>query len=196
MAFRLSFTMLGQWLPRPGRATWLLGVLILLCLPPAVLAQSSLEQRVKAAFLFNFIKFVEWPPGSFGQTQAPVDICLFGEDRFGSDIDRIVAGKMTHGHPLNIRRIGRADQLFGCKLIYFASTRDQMASALQSLGDQSVLTVSDDPRFLQMGGMIRFLIVDNKVRFEINLSASEQAGLKISSKLLSVAQVVHQGNGG
>ncbi len=169
--------------------------IVLLFSSQTLLAETSLEYRVKAAFLYNFTKFVEWPPESYASPDAPLEICVFGSDPFGLTLDDTVRGKSANSHLLSIRRINRQSEMPGCKVIYFGDSEDsRLRSHISELEGLPILTVSDAPDFLELGGMIRFLIIDGKVRFNVNHRLTNMARLTVSSKLLSVANRVVNGS--
>jgi hypothetical protein len=149
-------------------------------------AQPS-EYQVKAAFLLNFTKFVEWPPTAFAEPDAPFTICILGDDPFGSVLDQIVEGEKVNDRKLVVQRIhGRAT--IGCQVL-FVSNSERVPSILTTVG-RGVLTVGDGEDFVREGGMIGFVLERRRVRFDINQSAAANASLKLSSKLLSVARTV------
>jgi hypothetical protein len=155
-----------------------------------VQAQASGEYQVKAAFLYNFLKFVDWPAQSFANDSSPFIIGVVGNDTFNSAIDQAVSGKTANGRPIVIKRFASAKTLTYCHILFISpSERDRFRQILETTGS-GVLTVSETDGFAQIGGVVNFTLVDSKVRFEINQSAAERAGLKISAKLLSVARVV------
>lgn len=157
--------------------------------PPA--GAASLEYRVKAAFLLNFAKFVEWPPQAFATGDAPYVICVLGQDPFGSDLDATVAEGVIEGRRLTVKRLADPKDAGSCHILFIAiSERRRLPTILGALGKAPTLTVSDDEDFIRVGGALRFFLADNKVRFEINLPAAEQAHLKLSAKLLSLARVI------
>lgn len=160
-------------------------------------APRPLEYEVKAAFLFNFAKFVEWPPDSFREPAA-LAICVFGEDPFGAVLDRTVAGEKLGDRPLQVRRTDRLSDLRSCQIAFIGdSERERVPEILASLRGANVLTVGESDRFAEQGGMVRFFLEANRVRFEINLDAVERTPLAVSSKLLRVARVVRpEGRGG
>ncbi len=151
------------------------------------------EYQVKAAFLYNFGKFVEWPPGAL-----PADsfaICVLGEDPFGPELDRLIEGKSVHGKKLGAHRLGRAEEAGKCQVLFVsASENGRLAHILASVRGRSVLTVGDTEGFAHRGGIINFRLVENKVRFEINLDAAERAGLTVSSQLLKLAKIIREGS--
>jgi len=167
----------------------LLGLTLLLALPAAVRAQAAApEQDVKAAFLFNFTKFVEWPSAAFSDDGAALQLCVFGDHPVGKSLEA-VAGEEVGGHRLVVRRAEDPGKLAGCHVLFIdpSESGDRTSQVLSSLRGEPVLTVGDNRGFLDRGGIINFVLEGTKVRFEINQDAAERAGLKISSKLLRLA---------
>lgn len=170
-------------------ACWV--VLLMALLGGRAPAEDTSEYRVKAAFLYNFTKFVEWPAGALGEGGSPFVIGILGRDPFGTALDNAVSGKSIDGHPFVVRRYRQIGDLGQCQLLFVSeSERDKVGRIIGKIG-RNTLAVADMDRFLQHGGAINFYIDDSKVRFEINPDAAEASGLKISSKLLSLARVVH-----
>jgi YfiR/HmsC-like len=163
---------------------------------PNVRAQDALpEYQVKAAYLFNFLKFVEYPGESFADPLAPIVIGVVGDDPFGNALPQVVLGKTVQGRDLVIRMYRSGEDLRGAHILFIsASERRRLPMILTSLHGSSVLTVADTEGFLDAGGMIQFLTENGRVRFAINVDATGRAKLKMSSKLLSLAKVVG-GNG-
>jgi hypothetical protein len=160
-------------------------------------AQEPSEYQVKAAFLYNFTKFVDWPQTSGNDTQRPLEICVVGDDPFGGDLDKIVEGESVNERPLVVRRLRRAVDAKTCSIAFVSSSeRGHLRPILDTLRGTSVLSVGDTPGFAQMGGVINFILQDNRVHFEINVDAAQRARLKISSKLLSLAKVVRSKDSG
>jgi len=160
-------------------------------------AQEPSEYQVKAAFLYNFTKFVDWPQTSGNDTQGPLEICVIGDDPFGDDLDKIVKGKSVNERPLVVRRLRGAVDARTCSIAFVSSSeRGHLRPILEALRGTSVLSVGDTPGFAKMGGVINFILQDNRVRFEINVDAAQRARLKISSKLLSLAKVVRSKDSG
>ncbi|HEY5838564.1 MAG TPA: YfiR family protein [Pyrinomonadaceae bacterium] len=169
-----------------------LGCLLSLCflgsLTSTVQAQSS-EYQVKAAFLYNFAKFVDWPGDALGNSNAPLIIGVMGDDPFGGALDQAISGKTINGRSLQVRRLRWGHDLRSCHILFISSSeRKRLPQIIQSLRGASVLTVGDMGQFNQQGGIINFILEANKVRFEINSRGADQARLKISSKLLSLAK--------
>ncbi len=166
------------------------GFLLISVCPVRAGEREAAEYEVKAAFLYNFAKFTEWPAGSFAGDQASLTICVLGDDPFGKAFNPIRA-KTVKNRPVVIREVADADAAGGCHMLFIAASEQPHVDAiLGSLGKRSVLTVSDMKKFVQSGGMISFVMVDDKVRFEINNGAADRAGLKISSQILKLARTV------
>ena len=150
-------------------------------------AQAPSEYQVKAAFLYNFVKFVEWPPNAV-EAREPITLCVLGKDPFGSELARAIEHKSVNGHPIAIRRVADAVAAQSCQVLFVsASESDRVAEIVKALRAWSVLTVSEIEHFSQRGGMIHFVMDGQKVRFHINAKAATDADLKISSKLLQLA---------
>jgi hypothetical protein len=148
------------------------------------------EYDVKAAFLYNFAKFVEWPAESFTTDRMPLTICVLGDNPFGKGFDSI-RSKTINNRAIAIREIDDVEAAGACHLLFISmSEQPHVDAVLGSLGKRSVLTVSDMNMFTQAGGMISFVTAENKIRFEINNRATKRAGVKISSQLLKLARTV------
>jgi hypothetical protein len=152
-------------------------------------AAPDLEYEVKAAFLYNFAKFVEWPPEAFPLSSTPVALCVYGDDPFGGSLDTVVRGETLNGRRLVVRRLRDLPQARECHVL-FLGEKVRGAEVVAALRGVSVLTVAESRDFLDQGGMIRFVVEENRVRFDINLDAAEKNRLKISSKLLRLAREV------
>jgi hypothetical protein len=156
---------------------------------------SPSEYQVKAAYLFNFLKFVEWPAETFADPLAPIVIGIVGDDPFGNALPQVVIGKTVQGRDLVIRKYRAGEDLRGSHILFIsASEKKRLPQLLVSLHGSNALTVADVDGFLEEGGMIQLFSEDNRVRFAINVEATLRAKLKLSSKLLSLARVVG-GNG-
>lgn len=168
---------------------YLLFLGLLSLLSPEVQAQTGNEYQVKAAFLYNFAKFVDWPAEAFAGSSAPLVIGVIGDDPFGGSLDQAINGKTINGRPLVVRRLKWSQDLRSCHIIFISSSeRQRLPQVIHSLRGASVLTVGDMGQFNQQGGIINFILEANKVRFEINSRGADQARLRISSKLLSLAK--------
>jgi hypothetical protein len=152
--------------------------------PGAMIAQDvSLEYRVKAAYLFNFAKFVEWPPAA---RRGALTICVAGRNVFGDALERTVTGESVDGRPLAVRVI--LEPMDGCHILFVP--RGAAAPAyLRASQDAPVLTGGEMPRFIDEGGVANFVLEGTNVRFEISQPAAERVGLRISSRLLRLARL-------
>ena len=155
---------------------------------------SDREYQVKAAFLFNFTQFVEWPPAALPQTGAALVIGILGENPFGKYLYEMISGEAANGHPLEVHQYKAVNEIKTCHILFINLPQAKMKEALTALKGQSILTVSDDNNFIQMGGMIRFVTKQNKIQIQIDLERAKDADLMISSKLLSVAEIVSPDN--
>ena len=173
---------------------WSLAILVLLHFAasgssPAGVSPS--EYQVKAAYLLNFLKFVEWPEDSFADPLAPIVIGVVGDDPFGSSLAEAIIGRTVQDRDLVLRKYHAGEDMHGAHLLFIsASERKQLPQILSSLRGSNVLTVADTEGFLDAGGMIQFLNENEQVRFEINADAVSKSRLKMSSKLLSLAKSV------
>ena len=157
-------------------------------------AQSAhTEYQVKAAYLYNFAKFVEWPPEVMS-SDSSFNICVLGRDPFDSTFQTTIAGESIKGKNVLVKRIPRAQDASGCQILFISSSEEaRLKDILDVLDKMSVLTVSDMPQFTRRGGMIQFVTEANRVRFEVNLTSAERTGLTLSSQLLKVAIGVRRG---
>ncbi|HEV2268828.1 MAG TPA: YfiR family protein [Steroidobacteraceae bacterium] len=153
---------------------------------PALAAPTA--SQVEAVFLFYFSQFVDWPNGAFADERSPIVIGVLGDDPFDGALDQAVAGERVNGRPIIVRRLTNIADAAGCHILYIsASVGAQLPQILSTLKGRDVLTVSDLGNFVQSGGMIRFELIDQRVRLRINAQAAQSAGLKLSSKLLRAA---------
>lgn len=155
-------------------------------------APAGLEYQVKAAFLYNFAKFVEWPAGTFKGAGDSVIFCVLGNDPFGESLDDVVRGESLDGRRLVVHRTRDVSKAADCHVVFIArSERDRQETILGSLYRRGALTVGETDTFLAAGGIIGFVLDQNKVRFDVNIAAAERSGLKLSSRLLRLARTVH-----
>ena len=154
------------------------------------------EYEVKAAFLFNFAKFVDWPAQAFATPNASFTICLDG-DPFGGALDRIIQGENLEGRALTVRRLNSGNDLAGCQIVYVAASQFRHVDEIVSgANNHPILTVGDTDNFIDRGGIIRFIKSGGRIHFQINPDAAGRAGLQLSSKLLRLAEIVRPGAGG
>ena len=167
--------------------------IVALCMIAAIAhAQNRVsEYAVKAAYLFNFGKFVRFSPSDAVNNRHGFDICIVGEDPFGRTLDELTANEQLDGKPVRVVRLKTPAEARGCAIAYIsASEGGRIGTDLDALRGQPVLTVSDAAGFLQRGGMIQFLTLENHVRFAVNLDAVRGAQLGLSSELIRVATTV------
>lgn len=164
------------------------------CSPPVARAEPTPEYLIKAAYLYNFAMFIDWPPDAFPTRNAPFVIGVFGADRFDHALERTVRDKRIDKRPIVIRRLEAPQDLKRCHIVFVSSSDaariGDVAARLEGL---PILVVGETPDFARRGGSIAFVIEDNRVRFEVNLDAARRARLTISAKLLNLATVVRAG---
>lgn len=153
--------------------------------------KSVAANQVKAAFIYNLIQFIEWPATTFANAVSPIEIGIFGKDPFGSLIDEVVEGVRVQGVALKIRRSSKLEDLQSCQVIFISRSEAKfLPRILGDLEKRPILTISDMDQFAWKGGIVGFVIRQNKVRFQINLNAARKSGLKISSKVLRLAEII------
>ena len=172
---------------------WLLalGIALLFLAPGPSSAQTTSEYQVKAAYIYNFAKFVEWPAQDFASPTAPIRLCLLNDQSFESDLNQIVKGKKISGRPITVAPVQNGEQSRSCHILFINSSHNSEAQRIiEVLRNTSVLTVGESPGFVEEGGIINFVLQDDHVHFQVNHRAADQGGLHISSRLLSVATLV------
>jgi hypothetical protein len=151
------------------------------------------EYPVKLAFLYNFTKFVEWPPDSYRDAGAPLLICIVGHDPFSEVLERELRTRNVGGHPVELKTFKPNEKLSACQIVFVPATEKNQADRIvRGLKGSSTLTVGETDGFAVLGGIINLTVEANKVHFEVNRLAAERAGLKISSRLLNIAKIVHE----
>jgi hypothetical protein len=149
------------------------------------------EYRVKAAFLYNFAKFVEWPSGAFQTSNESISICVLGPDPFGRSLEDTLTGRQIEGRKLAVRNISNIKQVANCHILFVSSAGNPHSlPTLREIGTPGILTVGESDTAIAQGAVINFIMEGTRVRFEINLGAADREQLRISSKLLSLARVV------
>jgi hypothetical protein len=148
------------------------------------------EAQVKAGFLYNFAMFVEWPAGL--RADEPLVIAVLGEERFAGALKQI-EGRIVNGRKIAVKFVDQSDDLTDCAILYISAADDRSAAAaLSRVGGAPVLTVGEAGRFTELGGIVRLYTENSKLRFEINVTRSQRAKLRISSKLLGLARIVRE----
>jgi hypothetical protein len=156
-------------------------------------SNSSLERQLKAAYLYKFAGFVEWPEGSFARADSPLVIGVAGADALAEQLEQTVAGHTANGRPLQVRRIRRGDSLAGLHMLFISGQDKGLAQdMLTASRGQPVLTVTDADETFGLGSMINFVIANERLRFEVSLKHALAARLKISARMLSAAYRVQQ----
>jgi hypothetical protein len=150
------------------------------------------EYQIKAAFLPNFVKFIEWPSGTLGPAGSTFVIGIIGDDPFGETLRQAISMQTAGGHPLELRHLRWNDPLDGCRVLFIAASEvTHVSEILAAVAGAGVLTVADFDSFARRGGMIEFMTINHRVRFDVNTAVASAAGLRISSKLLTLAVHVY-----
>jgi hypothetical protein len=160
---------------------------------PTLLSGAALQEyQVKAAFINNIARFVQWPTGTLADPEEPFGLYILGEDRFGSAFDSF-EGKIIHNSSLVVRRIEAWEDIpADCRMLYVGvSEKKEIRRLLERISDRAILTISDEPMFIESGGIIGLVTVNDRVRFTVNLSPALEAGLVISSNLIKLAISIH-----
>jgi hypothetical protein len=159
-------------------------------------SSDSSEYLIKAGFIYNFAKLVEWPTTAFAQPDSPIVIGILGDDPFGATLDRIVADKKINGRSFAVKRLKWSKDLKDlkdCNILFVSSSeKEHIDSVVDTVKWMPILTIGDAPGFARRGGIINFMLEDNKVRFEVNVEAAKHAVLNISSRLLALAKITTQ----
>lgn len=175
----------------PGRRWPLFAGLGLLLLGAGVAnAQTPvpLEYRVKAAYLMNFTRYVEWPADAFESPSSPIRLCVLGSDPFGPALAEAAASRTSHGRPIEVRLVGSAGAARECHAVFITYQEwRRRPDVLLALREHGVLTIGEGAEFAEQGGVLSFVIVGESVRFVVNLAARDRAGLGISSRMLALA---------
>jgi hypothetical protein len=158
---------------------------------PASIPAQNLERSVKAAYLFKFLGYVEFPAA--GENGGPLVVGVLGADDVAAELTRITAGKMVNGRPVAVRSVREGETLAGLQMLFVGAEAAVLPKVLRSAAQNGVLGVTEDENGLQQGAVINFRIVEDRVRFEVSLPAAERSNLKLSSRLLSVAWHVQKG---
>ena len=170
--------------------------LICATLAPASRAQTasssdSSEYLIKAGFTYNFAKLIQWPANVFPQSDSPIVIGVLGVDPFGGTLDATLSGKTVNGRGLVVKHLKWGSELKDCNILFVSSSEtlhmDELFRVIKGL---PILTIGETPNFALRGGIINFILEDEKVHFEVNVEAAKQADISISSRLLTLARIV------
>ncbi|MES2126915.1 MAG: YfiR family protein [Pseudomonadota bacterium] len=169
-------------------------MLAVLAAPAAQAQASSVERQVKAAYLYKFAGFVDWPEGSFARPDSPLLIGVAGSDTLAGDLEQMVGGRSVNGHTITIRRVRRGESLAGLHILFVGGSDRALASDLLAAArGQAVLTVTDSEEGFAQGSMINFVVAEDKLRFEVALRQVNTARLRISARMLAAAHRVQPG---
>ncbi len=177
----------------PGKFALLLFSLVLTGNEQSLKADDtvSTEYQVKAAFLYNFPKFVQWPASAIPKRSSPIIIGVFGANPFGDELDRLVKDRTINEHPIEIKQSRKPDELRSCHLVFVSQGEGKRLPELfAALKGASVLTVGESAKFADLGGIINFVVEAGKLRFEIDGDSASRARLRISAQLLKLAKTV------
>jgi hypothetical protein len=198
---RLAGTRSGLF--RRGALSWLalrltgLLVVVAACAPPvdAQVPATASERSVKAAFVYKFLGYVDWPSDAFAVPDAPLVIGVVAADDLAGDLAEVVRNRSVGTHAIEVRTLRPADPLAGIDVLFVgAAARARLAALARAAAARGILVISESDDALAQGSMINFIVVDGRVRFEVALDSAERAGLKLSSRLLAVAHFVRMGS--
>ncbi|HUP39316.1 MAG TPA: YfiR family protein [Vicinamibacterales bacterium] len=176
---------------RPSTFTRACGLATVVCaIAVPVRAQSALEYNVKAALLLNFARFIEWPDGAFANPGAPVEVCVFAPSPFGDALTNALEGELVSGRTLTAREVRTAADSAGCHLLFVPDGSELRAAALVRHTGPHTVTVGETRRFEEIGGAVSFVVESGRVRFNVNLQPVEHRGIRISARMLKLANRV------
>ncbi len=156
-------------------------------------AQGPTEYQLKAAYIYNFPKFIEWPSSAGTDPRAPIVVGILGRDPFGSEIEAVLSGKTANQRHFVIRRFSNVREVSGCQILFVSSSeKDNLKQVFAAVAGFGVLTVGESDRFAEAGGVIHWGLVDGRVKLTINLPAAERAGLRMNANLLRLADVIRK----
>ncbi|HJV68669.1 YfiR family protein [Ideonella sp.] len=185
----------ARWPAWPG--WYLLAALALLASLAAEQAwaqDTQAEYRIKAAFVCKFGNYIEWPPAAFASPEAPFSIGVWAPAAVADEVAAAAGGLLVHGRPISVRRVGPGDSLEGLHILFVArGPAARLAAALAAVKDRPILTVTESDMPAEAGAVVNFVIVDDKVKFDVSLAAAERSSLKVSARLLGVARQVAGG---
>ena len=162
------------------------------CVSAAYAEEEQPEFVVKTAFIYNFLKFTQWPNGTFAKPDSPTVVCTIGTDPYGGALN-VLTSKHIDSHPITLERSVPANALGKCNaIIVSGQSSSQAQAAIEPFKTHPVLTIGDSPDFASAGGIIGLVTVDQQVRFQINIGAIHRSGLSISSQLLKIAILVDE----
>lgn len=165
------------------------GAILVLLFGTLISRAAMSETEVKAAFLYNFAKFVEWPAEAFSSETAPIQLAVLGDEDVTAKLKMLLSDKKAHGRSFEVKRILNPQDAKTCQMVYVTSAESRRAfQVLEATRKLPVLTIGESDQFIDLGGMINFVFEDTQLRFEINPETAERVKLEISSKLLRLAK--------
>jgi hypothetical protein len=175
-AVMVTLTMLGAARTRAGS--------------PTRLDATSKVYEIKAAFIYNFAQFTQWPDSAFTSSDSPFVLAFIGDSDLGPALSRVLQGKSIAGHPIVLKHLDSPGEISGCHLLFIPDSEEShLDDIFNAVGNQPILTVGETAKFMQAGGIIRFFIADGRIRFEIDPDAADKAALRLSSRLMSLATI-------
>ena len=190
-----SFFAAPSTFARPAKFVMLLAILFACAVPDSAVVtaqkKSASEYQVKAEYLYNFARFTYWPPDTFVDPRQPIAVCIFGRDPFGQNLEVALLGKFVGVRPVMLGRATQIQDLSGCQIVFMAGSENgRISNLISQLQKRPVLLVGETEGFARSGGVIQFTVERARVHLVINTDAAARSGLKISSKLLALAQIV------
>jgi hypothetical protein len=174
----------------------LVALLAACLLPVSARAEATPEYKLKAAYLFNFARFAKWPTNAFATADSPLVIGVLGDNPFDGELEKLVAGRPVGGRAVVVKQVANFEDAKACQVVFIpASEQANLQRHLETLRGAPVLTIGESPELLDAGGVIRFLIEEKKIRFEINKGQADGAGLQLDSQLLNLAKTVRDDAG-
>lgn len=159
-------------------------------------SSDSSEYLIKAGFIFNFANLMQWPGNAFSKPDSPIVIGILGADTFGGTLDEVLSGKKVNGRSFVVKHLKWGMDLKDCNIVFVSSSESaHLEEIFRLLKGLPILTIGETASFARRGGIINFILVDDKVRFEVNVEAAKQADISISSRLLALAKIVPQTDG-
>jgi hypothetical protein len=153
----------------------------------------SSEYLIKAGFIYNFANLMQWPVNAFPKADSPIVIGVLGTDTFGGTLDEVLGGKKVNGRPFVVKHLKWGMEMKDCNIVFVSpSETAHLEEIFRLVKGQPILTIGETPSFARRGGIINFIVVDDKVRFEVNVEAAKQADISISSRLLALAKIIPQ----
>lgn len=153
-----------------------------------VLAIEALAYEIKATYLFNFAKFIDWPVGKL--EKDPISLCVMGKESVKISLEKLALGKFIKNRPLEVRQLDSINEIKSCHILFIGAAESKnLPEILRKIRFEKVLSVGDTSDFIEQGGQVQFFVKEDKIAFEVNLPALEQAGLKIDARVLNIAKV-------